>query len=109
MSREFYEPDWKILRELSPVALERFCKGVLAEVAQLSSETGKSEHDRYLAVYTLIKRRDKELANAFNDLRRSTALLSLMHMYSHKLLAPDEFARFSPETRASVEGLLRIP
>jgi hypothetical protein len=56
---------------------------------------------RYLAVFQLIQRRDRELANTFDDLRRSTALRELALIQSHELLSDEEFGRFSVETRGA--------
>lgn len=91
---------------MHPVALERFCEQVLSEVGQSISDTRKSAHERYLAVYRMLKRRDKELAKAFDDMRRSTALLQLAVIRSQGLLTDEEFARFSPEARAVVQVFL---
>jgi hypothetical protein len=74
MSDEIPEADWKTFRELRTVALERFCERVLAELVKLATDSPGSNHERYLAVYQLIKKRDKELAGAFDDFRRSTAV-----------------------------------
>lgn len=67
------ESDWKHLRQLTPVALERFCNRVLAEVERTLSNPEKTSHERYLAVHRLIQNRDDELGRIFNDLRRSNA------------------------------------
>jgi hypothetical protein len=101
--RQISEPDWKLFRRLRELALERFCERVLSEVGQLASKTGQSAHERYLAVYKLLQRRDKELAQAFDDLRRSTAWPCLAVMRSRGLLSDEEFAGFSSETRAAVQ------
>src|SRR5206468_1102001 len=61
MMRDIPEPDWRLLRQLSPIALERFCRRVLDEVAGLTADDGQSNHARYLALYDMIKERDKEL------------------------------------------------
>jgi hypothetical protein len=103
MARQISESDWKLFRQVHPLALERFCEQVLADVDQLASQTGKSAHDRYLAVFRLLQRRDKELGEAFNDFRRSTAFLQLAILRSRGLVTDEEFARFSPETRAVVQ------
>jgi len=108
MERGIHEPDWKLFRQLRLLALDRFCRRVLAEVGRLAADAGKSHHERYLAVFELLKRRDDELADAFNDPRRSTALLQLARIHSQQLLSAEEFARFSPETRASVERFLEV-
>jgi hypothetical protein len=96
------ESEWKLFRQFREVALDRFCQRVLSEIAGVSSDAEKSNHERYLAVYRLIEQRGKELADAFNDLRRSTALRQLACLRSLELLTDEEFARFGPETRDSV-------
>jgi hypothetical protein len=91
---------------LAPVALERFCQRVLEELAHIASDTSKTQHQRYLAIYTLIRNRDKELAQAFNDRRRSNALFQLANIYAQELLSDEEFSRFGSETRSIVGYLL---
>jgi hypothetical protein len=108
MARQISEPDWKLFRELRPLALERFCERVLAEVSRLGSDPGKSSHERYLAVFKPIERRDRELADTFDDFRRSTAWRQLAFMRSQGLLSDEEFERFSPETRGAVQVFLGL-
>lgn len=109
--RDIPERDWKILRELKPIALERYCRGVLEEVAALvgaSADGGGGYHHRYLALFKLLRERDGDLGNAFNDLKRSTALLQLACMRRLGLLTDEEFARFTQETRERVQGILEV-
>ena len=108
MSRGINEFDWKLFRQLHPIARERFCERVLDEIDRVVSDTERSSHERYLAVFRLIKRRDQELADLFNDLRRSTALRQLACIQSRELLTEEEFERFSPETREAVRSLTGI-
>ncbi len=105
MTRQISEPDWKVFRAIHPVALERFCERTLTEIDKLIVQPGVSAHERYLAIFQLIRRQDKELARAFNDFRRSTALLQLLVFRSHRLLTEEELALFSPETRGVLEAL----
>src|SRR5688572_13632324 len=105
MERGIRESDWKLFRELRAVALDRFCHRTLAELGRLANDSTKSHHERYLTVFELLRRRDRELADVFDNPGRSTALLQLALIQSRDLLSKEEFARFSPETRASVEGL----
>jgi hypothetical protein len=102
MTGQISEADWKEFRRLRPVALERFCQGVLAEVGRLSTEPGKSNHERYLAVYRLLQRQDRELAATFDSPRRSAAWLQLASMRARGLLTEEELSRFSEEARAVV-------
>jgi hypothetical protein len=99
--------DWKILRQLHSHALVRFCKQVLFEIERIQSDSTKSFHQRYLGIYEAMRRRDKEIAHTFNELRRSTALTQLAGMKSRGLITEDEFAEFSEETKSIVALLLR--
>ncbi len=106
----FPEADWKVLRGLKDVALERFCQRVLEEAAPLvnGSAEGGSSHHRYLALFKLIDQRDDELGDTFNNLRRSTALTQLSLMCYHRLVTDEELAHFSPQTRQAVEMYLKM-
>jgi hypothetical protein len=103
MTRQISEADWKLFRQLHALALERFCERVLSEIGQLAVEKTKSAHERYLAVFKMLQRRDKEMAEAFDDLRRSTAWHQLAVIRSRGLMTDEELARFSAETRAAVQ------
>jgi hypothetical protein len=106
MSREIKESDWKVFREIHRVALERFCQQILSEIERAASDSNRSSHERYRVVFELIQRRDREMANAFNDPRRSSALLQLASIQSLDLLTAEEMNRFSPETHEAVRFLL---
>ena len=106
--REIKESDWKILRQLHSAALERFCERILLEIHQMHSDSTKSFYQRYLDVYAAMRRRDKEVAVTFDDLRRSTALQQLTAMKVRDLLTEEEFSRFSQETQDLVALLLEI-
>lgn len=96
--RAIKESDWKHLRELCPLALERLCARILQEVA-LASSTPQNYHQRYLQVFSLVQKGDREIAALFDDLRRSNALDRLVLMRKHGLIGDDEFSGFSEETR----------
>ena len=102
--RDIKESDRKLLRQLKPVALDRYCERVLSEVGRAAAEPGASAHARYLNVFNLIQRRNRELADAFDDVRRSTALLRLACIRSHGLLTDEELARFSADTREALRS-----
>jgi hypothetical protein len=104
MTRQISEPDWKLFRQLRSVALERFCERTLSDAARLAAQPGATAHERYLAVFDLIRRRDRELAESFEGPRRSTALLRLLAIRSLGLLTEEEVARFGPETRAFLQA-----
>ena len=105
MPRDIPESDWKIFREVRAAALERFCQRVLRDIERITSDEARSFHGRYLEIFKLIERRDNELAHAFNDMRRSTAILQLAVICSHGLLTPDEMLRFTAGARETIESL----
>lgn len=107
VSHDFPESDWKIFRELREVALERFCKRVLEELEALRLDTSRSHHERYLDIFRLLQSRDEELAHAFNDPRRSRMIVQLAAIHAYGLLGADELARFTPDTRDTIELLAK--
>lgn len=106
---EFPESDWKVFREVRGAALERFCARVLREAQDIAADETASFHDRYLRAFQLFAERDRELSRAFNDPRRSQAMLQLVSMHALRLLTPEELARFSPATRETVAHLVKYP
>ena len=106
--RDIRESDWKIFKRLRAIALERFCERILGEIARISSDDGKSKHERYLAIYRLLQKRDKEIVPIFDYLRRSTAVRQVCAFRSHDLLTEEELRQFSPELVSTVENILEI-
>ncbi len=104
--REIKEPDWKILRQLHKVALERFCERILREVERVNSDHSKSFHEKYLEAWGLLRQRNKEMARAFDGLRRSRAVIQIASMTGLGVLTDDEISQFSQETRELVGELL---
>jgi hypothetical protein len=104
--RQISEPDWKIFRQLHPVAVGRFCESVLAEAAKPKAQHSKSAHERYLDLFRLINERNKEMARLFDDFRRSTALLQLAAIKSAGWLTDEELLRFSQEAQEFVAAVL---
>ena len=96
------ERDWKLLRELAPVALNRFCEQILREAAAIAADTTATPHERYGRLFDLVKQQDREVAIMFDDHRRSTAFLKIIGIHVRKMFTEEEFARFSEETRQKV-------
>jgi hypothetical protein len=107
MEHEFSESDWKTFRELRQVALERFCKRVLDQVPRFPPDSERTYHERYLELFRWLGERNDELARAFNDPRRSQMLWQLAAIHAYGLLEPDEFARFTPQTRERIHLLAK--
>jgi len=108
MASDFKESDWKTLRGLMDVALNRLCARILDEVTAAAGDEGFSPHERYLKVFQIMRDGDADMAHAFNDPRRSNARWKLAAIRSLDLLTDEEWSRFSEETRASVESFLAM-
>jgi hypothetical protein len=102
--KDIREADWKRLRDLKPIALDRFCARVLSDIERVNSDSAATPHQRYLAIYDLIHKRDKELGRIFDGLSRSNAVGKLLLMYHAGLLTKDEVAAFSEDIRNAVAG-----
>ncbi len=105
MSTDLPESDWKAFRKLREVALERFCEQTLGEVGRITVDSKRTSHARYLAAYELIQERDDQIARAFNNPRRSAAVLQLATMMSLDLITHEELQSFTPRTQSVVEAL----
>jgi hypothetical protein len=104
--QEIKESDWKVLRRVHPLALERFCERVLAEIDRVSRDGAKGHHSRYLEIFRIIQQRDRDIARLFDNPRRSHALTILAQIRSQGLLTEDEFSSLSSETRGTIQMLL---
>lgn len=108
MSSDLKESDWKTLRQLHPIALERFCQRALDEIQQAVADTGKGSHARFLDVCRLVTTRRREMQDAFDDMRRSRAFQRVVSIQFHRLLTDEEMERFSPEFRESVRSYIEL-
>lgn len=104
---EIDEPDWKLLRELKTVALERLCERILQQVAPQCDLNGETNHHCFLKVLSLIESGNDEIARAFDDLRRSNARERLRTMISLDLITDEELRGFSPELRKQLGPIQR--
>ena len=102
MAQHLPESDWKLFRKVRALALDRFCERTLTEIVTTASSDAGAAHDRYVAIYKLLQTRDKELARAFDDLKRSRAIAQLAVMWSLGLVTDAEVRQFSAETQATV-------
>ena len=106
MQRTIAESDWKVLRHLHALAVERFCERVLVEIEGVVHR-GQSAHRRYLDIFEVVQQRNREMARIFDDPKRSRALTMLAQIHTEGLLTEDEFAGLSPETRSALIESLR--
>ena len=103
------EADWKLFRELREVALDRFCSRVLQELGPVTEDTSRTSHERYLSTFHLLKERDRQLSEAFDNPRRSHMIEQLAAIHAYGLLQPGELDRFSRGTREALQTIADQP
>jgi len=91
------ESDWKKFKKVRERALQRFSQRILDECQAIIDDDAKTPHERYLDLYRLTRKRDEEIANAFNDFSRSKADMCLRLMRFHELVTDEEISEFSLE------------
>jgi hypothetical protein len=104
----FSERDWKHLRTVHEVALERFCTRVLDAAVAIAQDGGLSAHERYLQLFQLLDERNAAMATAFDDMRRSTGLQRLIAMVGLNVLTRQELAGFNPDVQATVRAMSQL-
>lgn len=100
------EHDWQVLRKIAHTALERYCRKTLDLVDEVLRSTHASDHGKYLDLYGLLQKRDKAMADAFSDIRRSQGETQLAMLVSMGLVNSGELAEFSENLRAKIKVLL---
>jgi hypothetical protein len=106
MPPDINETDWKVLRRVHPLALERFCGRVLGEVERIMHNGALSHHERYVEIFNLMQRRDGDIARLFDDPKRSRALTMLARMRSDGVIMQEEFSSLSQQTCNAVHMLI---
>lgn len=104
---DFPEVDWKAMRRVHEPALQRYCDRILNECRDIISSMDLTPHERYLSLIETLRRRDRELASAFDDMRRSRALEHLARMIQLQVITDEELSEFTPETRSRAQTLAR--
>lgn len=61
-------------------------------------------HERYLALYRLVRERDRQLAAAFDGFSRSSAVRCLMQLSRLQLLTEEDRASFSEDVQRLLAG-----
>ena len=108
MASDIPESDWRHFKKVRSVLLERYCARVLADLQDAIGATEGTAHERYLRVFKLIDQRNDDMGRAFDDFRRSTAVMQLGIMRRMELLTDEELSVFSPETQARVRGIASL-
>ncbi len=98
------EYEWRKIRDMKPAVLDHVCKGILDALRTRidTSSTDLVHHEQYLNIYKWLHEQDKEIANGFDDLKRSNAYYRLACWVKNSWLTLKEFNSLSKDTRAKV-------
>jgi hypothetical protein len=102
------ESEWKKFKKLKEKCLERYCEEVLSDAQSICNLDGKTNHERYLELYQLMKTKDKELGKAFDGLSRNLAHSQLLLMFRKGLVREAELNEFEIETINSIKETIKI-
>jgi hypothetical protein len=92
------EKDWKYLRKLQPELLNKLCAKInMISIELLQSD--KTDHEKFLGVYDLINDRNTDVADCFNDWRRSNIWIKLVTIDRNGLLTDEQVNGLSEETQ----------
>ena len=99
------EKDWKIIRAIKDEKLNAVCTDILDEIDREIKNKEEKNHKAYLNIWSIVNTRDKDVADMFNDLRRSNAVYKLALWYKNGYLTDKELNEFSEETRSTINAL----
>jgi hypothetical protein len=93
----FTEGDWKYISRLHAVLLEEFSRRLNREVAELLRRTDITEDEKRHLIYKHVRARDRDVADCFNDWKRSNLPITALFLRKHGLLAEHHLRDLSPE------------
>ena len=99
------EKDWKIIRAIKDEKLNAVCADILDEIDREIKNKEEKNHKIYLNIWSIVNTRDKDVADMFNDLKRSNAVYKLALWYKNGYLTDKELNEFSEETRSTINAL----
>jgi hypothetical protein len=104
MINEIKESDWKYLKKLKPILLERACANINKEAQLiLENKENRDQYQVYLELYDHFQKKDDMIADCFDDYRRSTAKRKILRLVDYGIMSEDELQGFSDDTKEFVE------
>jgi hypothetical protein len=104
MSRDIAERDWKVFKELLPVASFRYCQHILDRTVEIATSGQGDSYERCDEIAKLMREMREEQRDWFSDFRRSTALIQILGIRRLGWFTDTEFARFSGEVQELYAG-----
>jgi len=105
---DIQEKDWKIVRDLQGDALNTACDRIFQKVAILAESRGSESHKNYQKLYKLMKEEDKQIAQMFDNFKRSNAISKLARWKKNDLLSDEIFDALTEETRTRIQNYIQL-
>ena len=99
------EKDWKRIRAMKDEKLNAICADILDEISQEIINKEDENHKAYLKTWDIVNTRDKDIADMFNDLKRSNAVFKLALWYKNGYLTDKELNEFTEQTRSTINAI----
>jgi len=108
MQRDMAESDWKVFKELHPIAMNRFFEKAVKEMQPLLWTKNKPAQERFWDALEYATQQRQQAARLFDDFRRSTAIIQAGLIYANHLLTEEEIGRFSDQTREQLQTFIGL-
>ena len=80
-------------------------RDILDEINQQIKKKEDENHKAYLKVWDIVNTRDSDVADMFNDFRRSNAVFKLALWYKNGYLTDEELNEFTQETQTTIKAM----
>jgi hypothetical protein len=102
------ESDWKYLKKLKPILLERACAQINKDAGTLLEEgVNHDQHELYIKMYRHYNEKDDIIAECFDDYRRSNAKFRILSLVRHGIMSDEELQGFSDDTKKIARVMIR--
>lgn len=96
------ESDWKKLKSLKEINLQRACERILERIEKVAESRGGQSYKAYLEIWKIMEHEDTQISKMFDDLKRSTALFKLALWRANGVITEEELSQFTKETRDKI-------
>ena len=99
---EIPERDWRYLRSLHDEMLEELSRRINDEVRRVLARADLSENEKRGKAYEIVRKRDRIVADCFDDWKRSRIIERCWSLRKHGLLKPEHLEKLTPETQKAI-------
>lgn len=96
------ERDWRYLRSIFEEMVEELSRRLNDEVRATLARSDLSENEKRRAVYDLVQKNDRTVADCFDDWRRSRLFERCLALRKHGLLTSERLEGLTPEFRQMI-------